>query len=58
MLAAIFVFAIVVLVFAVALCGANDDSYENVNRCVMCGAVIPEGTQYCKVCERKINDGK
>lgn len=25
---------------------------ENVNRCVCCNAVIPEGRQVCPICER------
>lgn len=57
MLIAIIIFA--VLFFAIALCGANDYSEpQNVNRCVICGRIIPEGTQFCPQCERKINNGK
>ena len=25
------------------------------NRCVCCGAIIPEGTQVCPTCEKKAN---
>lgn len=28
---------------------------DNSNRCVCCGAVIPEGIQVCPTCERKAN---
>ena len=27
-------------------------------RCVMCGAIIPEGGMVCPVCERKIERGE
>lgn len=27
----------------------------NDNRCVCCGAIIPEGRQVCPVCEQKAN---
>lgn len=28
---------------------------DNVNRCVCCGATIPEGRQVCSICERDTN---
>lgn len=28
---------------------------ENVDTCVMCGEYVPEGVQYCKACEAKVN---
>lgn len=31
------------------------DKPENVNRCVSCGEVIPEGQQYCGKCEKGCN---
>ena len=30
----------------------------NVNRCVCCGEIIPEGIQVCKNCERAVIDGR
>ena len=30
--------------------GHIDEKPENADRCVCCGAIIPEGTQYCRVC--------
>lgn len=30
----------------------------NNNRCVMCGDVIPEGTQVCKNCEKVVLSDK
>lgn len=29
-----------------------------VDRCVCCGAIIPEGRQVCPVCERRANENK
>jgi hypothetical protein len=29
---------------------------SNVDRCVMCGEIVPEGTQVCKTCIKKIMD--
>ena len=26
------------------------------NRCVICGAIVPEGTQVCPICEEEIED--
>lgn len=28
------------------------------NRCVCCGAVIPEGRMVCPICERAADEGK
>ena len=28
------------------------------DRCVMCGAIIPEGRQVCWICERKVHERK
>ena len=28
---------------------------EDTNRCVCCGAIIPEGTQICRTCEKEAN---
>lgn len=28
------------------------------DRCVCCGAIIPEGRQVCPVCERRANENK
>ena len=28
------------------------------NRCVCCGAIIPEGSQVCPTCEKKVNTHK
>lgn len=28
------------------------------NRCVMCGAIIPEGRQICWICEKKNSKNK
>jgi hypothetical protein len=32
-------------------------AYENADRCVSCGEIIPEGRQVCTNCERSITDG-
>ena len=35
-------------------CGAKMAvEIENVNRCVMCGEIIPEGRMVCVMCEKK-----
>ena len=31
-----------------------EHTYDNANHCVMCDATIPEGTQVCPTCERKV----
>ena len=31
--------------------GTSRFVYVNVNRCVCCGAIIPEGRQVCPICE-------
>lgn len=37
-----------------SFCGAKMDKIsENVNRCVVCGDVIPEGRMVCGMCEKK-----
>lgn len=27
--------------------------YEDTNRCICCGEIIPEGTQFCKKCDEE-----
>lgn len=36
---------------------ANQDALpgDNVERCVCCGEIIPEGRQVCPACEKKAN---
>ena len=34
-------------------CADGERREDNVNRCVCCGAIVPEGTQVCPTCIRK-----
>ena len=36
--------------------GTSGFVYVNVNRCVCCGAIIPEGRQVCPICEKEKTD--
>lgn len=35
-------------------CGARMDATQNINTCLFCGEIIPEGRQVCPICERSI----
>lgn len=37
--------------------GHIDEKTENADRCVCCGKIIPEGTQYCRVCAEIMRKG-
>ena len=32
----------------------KEKTFENVNRCVICNNVIPEGRHVCPLCEKKV----
>ena len=38
------------------VCEVTCEEHYNENRCVCCGAIIPEGRQICKKCEEEAND--
>ena len=54
----VFISGIAVGIFLIALVSANTGKTEavsmNENRCVCCGAIIPEGRQVCPTCEEGV----
>lgn len=37
-------------------CGARMDTTQNIETCLFCGEIIPEGRQVCPICERRYDD--
>jgi len=36
--------------------GNGPQEKQNVDTCVMCGRVVPEGTQVCRMCRLKVSN--
>lgn len=40
--------------FIAVVVEGRGNAMNNVDTCVMCGAIVPEGRQVCPICENKI----
>ena len=52
--------AILIMLLYSVLCyvPGNESRKENIDRCVCCGEIVPEGRWVCPNCERKVKEKK